>query len=126
MKRIVPWNLATAVRWEAQVEKALRLPSAEQILSTAMMMIIIHKAPEVGPSDQHQADLLGHADHVEQWVSDDHITIVRHGSYEEDLSGGNYSKEAILRNEPALRNGFALHYEIDQDIGSNGGEIAGV
>ena len=29
IKSRVPWKIATAVRWEVQVEKALKLPSAE-------------------------------------------------------------------------------------------------
>jgi hypothetical protein len=38
MKSIVPWKIATAVKWEAQVEKALNLLSAEQIFKTNKMI----------------------------------------------------------------------------------------
>ena len=38
MKSRVPWEIAKAVRWEVQVEKALNLPSAEWIFITARMM----------------------------------------------------------------------------------------
>ena len=38
MKSRVLWKIATAVRWEVQVEKALNLPSAEWIFKTARMI----------------------------------------------------------------------------------------
>ena len=36
MERIVPCKTAMAAKWEAQVEKALHLPSAECILRMVM------------------------------------------------------------------------------------------
>jgi hypothetical protein len=36
MKRIVPKKMVTAIRWEAQVEKALCLPSTEDIFNMVM------------------------------------------------------------------------------------------
>jgi hypothetical protein len=36
MKRIVPKKMATAMRWKAQIEKALSLPSTEDTFSMVM------------------------------------------------------------------------------------------
>jgi hypothetical protein len=38
VKSRVPWKIATAVKWEAQVEKALNLPSAVWIFKTDKMI----------------------------------------------------------------------------------------
>ena len=83
----------------------------------------IYSSIEISTSHQLHAEISGHGDHVQQWVTDGHTAVIGHHYQEEALSGRQHKEEAHLGGTVQHRNASVLSPKVHQNPRESDGHV---